>query len=113
MWDGDGTPISGYSNAKQILSLASVYAFYQSPEDGQAFLDHTDALWKASHSYKISVSDLYYCEGSCVENGAVVFLDWRWKRTRQKRLDLELAETDTVPEETTTVSREELESKME
>ena len=62
--DGDGTPISGYSNAKQILSLASVYAFYQSPEDGQAFLDHTDALWKASHSYKISVSDLYYCDGS-------------------------------------------------
>ena len=109
--DGDGTPISGYSNAKQILSLASVYAFYQSPEDGQAFLDHTDALWKASHSYKISVSDLYYCDGSCVENGSRGLPGLEMEEDQAEETGL--AETDTVSEETTTVSREELESKMD
>ncbi len=109
--DGDGTPISGYSNAKEILALASVYTFYQNPDDGQAFLDYADALWKNSHSYKISVSDLYYCDGSCVENGSrgLSALEMEEDTTEETGL----AETDTVPEETTTVSREELESKME
>lgn len=109
--DGDGTPISGYSNAKEILSLASVYTFYQNPDDGQAFLNYADALWKVSHSYKISVSDLYYCDGSCVENGSRGLPGIEVEEDTTEETGH--AETDTVPEETTTVSREELESKME
>ena len=68
-------------------------------------LDHTDgALWKASHSYKISVSDLYYCDGSCARKMEAGLPGMEMEETRQKRLDL--LETDMVPEETTTVSRE-------
>ena len=74
-------------------------------------MDHTDALWKASHSYKISVSDLYYCDGSCVENGSRGLPGLEMEEDQAEETGL--AETDTVPEETTTVSREELESKME
>ncbi len=63
--NGDGAPISGYSNAKEIISLASVYAYFQQWDDYESFFQYADALWRQSHSYHISVSDPYYCEGEC------------------------------------------------
>ncbi len=63
--DGDGTPISGYSNAKEILSLASVYGYFQGWEEYDAFLEYALALWDCSHSYQISMSPVYYCESQC------------------------------------------------
>ncbi|MCI8888931.1 MAG: hypothetical protein HFG70_12720 [Hungatella sp.] len=63
--NGDGAPISGYSNAKEILSLASVYGYYHQWEDLDSFQDYGDKLWKASHSYGVSISDIYYCVGDC------------------------------------------------
>ena len=63
-------------------------------------MDHTDALWKASHSYKISVSDLYYCDGSCVENGSRGLSGLEMEEDQAEETGL--AETDTVSEETTT-----------
>lgn len=66
-YDGDGTPISGYSNAREILSLASVYAYYHGIEDEKTFSDYAQALWSSSHSYEILLSDFYYCDGSCLE----------------------------------------------
>ena len=66
-YNGDGIPISGYSNAKEILSLASVYAYYHDIQDGEAFLNYAQELWRSSHSYRLSVSDFYYCDGSCLD----------------------------------------------
>ncbi len=63
--NGDDIPVSGYSNAKEIVSLASVYAYFQQWNDYESFFQYADRLWKSSHSYRIFVSDLYYCEGDC------------------------------------------------
>lgn len=65
--DGDGTEISLYSNASAIMSLANVYAYYHDPDDAKGFLDYCRSLWQASHSYTLSVSEPYYCSGSCLE----------------------------------------------
>ncbi|MCI9636053.1 MAG: hypothetical protein HFG77_06605 [Hungatella sp.] len=63
--DGDGTPISGYSNAKEILSLASVFGYFQGWEDYDDFLEYAAALWNRSHAYQVSMSQVYYCEEEC------------------------------------------------
>ena len=63
--DGDDAPVSGYSNAREILSLASVYGFYHHWKEYGAFRGYADSLWKASHSYRLSVSSLYYCPEEC------------------------------------------------
>lgn len=110
-FNGDGTPISGYSNAKEILSLASVYTYYLDSSDGSAFLDYADALWKVSHSYKISVGDLYYCDGSCQQSVDGVQTGMELETDQEP--ETQSAESDTELEETTVVSREELEAKME
>ncbi len=64
-YDGDGAPISGYSNVKEILSLASVYSHYMGIENWDGFYSYAEALWKASHQYWVSMSDIYYCDGPC------------------------------------------------
>ena len=63
--DGDGHSVSPYSNVPQIMSMANVYTYYHNPQDGDAFLSYAKALWEASHSYTMSISDVYYCSG-CV-----------------------------------------------
>jgi len=64
--NGDGTPVMGHSNIKEILSLASVYAYFHQEQSYDFLLSYADKLWKSSHSYKISVSDVYYCQGECL-----------------------------------------------
>lgn len=70
-YDGDGRPISGYSNAREILSLASVYAYYNGITDKKSFISYADSLWRNSHRYDISISDVYYCDGACLETNGV------------------------------------------
>ena len=64
--DGDGRRVSRDSNVKEILSMASVYTYFHDYEAGDLFLDYAKELWERSHSYSISMSDVYYC-GGCVE----------------------------------------------
>ena len=67
--DGDGNVISPYSNVAQIMSMANVYTYYHDPQDCDAFLAYAKALWTASHSFTMSVSDVYYCSG-CIGKSA-------------------------------------------
>lgn len=61
--DGDGRAISGFSNVKDILSMASVYTYYTDMMDVDAFSAYARQLWEASHSYTIRMGDVYYCDG--------------------------------------------------
>lgn len=62
-YDGDGNAISGYSNAKEILSMASVYAYWNDIQDADTFRQYAEQLWSVSHDYSVRMSDVYYCEG--------------------------------------------------
>lgn len=64
-YDGNGSVISGYSNTKEIISMASVYAYYHDIQDEETFLSYCRALWDASHGYSVRMGDVYYCDG-CV-----------------------------------------------
>lgn len=66
--DGSGRQISYYSNAFEIMSLASVYSYYHDPKDYEQFLHYSKRLWEASHSYSMSLSELYYCDTCMLEN---------------------------------------------
>lgn len=85
-YDGDGLPISGYSNAKEIISMASVYAYWKGIQDQETFLKYTENLWAASHRYIVSMGDVYYCEG-CPEYG-------------EEMLPVETMAEETMPAET-------------
>jgi cell wall-associated NlpC family hydrolase len=67
--DGDGNPISVYSNVIDIMSMANVYTYYHAVEDYDTFLSYAKSLWEASHSYSVSMSDVYYCSG-CLDDDA-------------------------------------------
>lgn len=68
--DGDGNLISGYSNAKDIVALASVYAYRQGGMDGESFVEYCKKLWEASHQYTVRMGEVYYCDGACqLESG--------------------------------------------
>lgn len=64
-YDGDGRPISLRSNAREILSMASVYTYFTGWQDTVRFQNYIDFLWSASHSYQVVMGDVYYCDG-CV-----------------------------------------------
>lgn len=61
--NGSGKAISGYSNVKEILSMASVYTFQTDVMDAESFKEYANRLWTASHSYSYSISKVYYCDG--------------------------------------------------
>ncbi len=63
--NGDGTPVNLKSNIIQIMSMANVYMYYHDPLDYDAFLDYCTDLFDRSHSYSVSMSGVYYCDGSC------------------------------------------------
>lgn len=67
--NGDGQPISVYSNVIEIMSMANQYTYYKNPEDYDLFLSYAQKLWKDSHSYSVSMSDIYYCSG-CMDEDA-------------------------------------------
>lgn len=61
--NGDGSAADSYSNVKEILSMANVYTFYHDYQDTGLFLEYARELWNASHSYQVSISGVYYCDG--------------------------------------------------
>lgn len=63
--DGDGNQISGYSNIKDIVAAASVYAYRQGGMDGEEFVQLCRQLWEASHHYTVLMGEVYYCDGTC------------------------------------------------
>lgn len=63
VYDGDGNRAEGDSNVKDIISMANVYTYFHDYQDSGLFLDYATELWNASHSYEISMSDVYFCEG--------------------------------------------------
>lgn len=65
--DGDGKPVTLSSNVIDIMSLANVYTYYHGVTDPGLFLDFAQSLWENSHSYSVSMSDVYYCSG-CLDN---------------------------------------------
>ncbi len=64
-YDGDGKMISGYSNAKEILAMASVYSYFHPFAAEEELYQYTEKLWSASHRYSLSVSGVYFCDGPC------------------------------------------------
>ncbi len=64
--NGSGKAISGYSNVKEILSMASVYTFQTDVMDVEHFEEYANRLWTASHSYSYSMGKVYYC-GGCLD----------------------------------------------
>lgn len=68
--NGDGRPISVYSNVIEIMAMANQYTYYKDAEDYDLFLSYAQKLWSASHSYSVSMSDIYYCSGCMDEASA-------------------------------------------
>lgn len=86
--DGDGNPISVYSNVHEIMAMANLYTYFKGVEDHQLFLSYAKGLWTASHSYSVSMSDIYYCSG-CLDEDA--------ERRRLEEMDAaEIAAEQTV-----------------
>lgn len=65
--DGDHNPVNLDSNVIEIMSMANVYTYYKGVGDHDLFLSYARTLWDKSHSYSISISDLYYCDGCLTE----------------------------------------------
>lgn len=68
--DGNGKATPQASNVKEILAMASVYTYYHDMEDAEAFTNYALRLWNASHSYSMSMSDVYY-DKDCITAEAV------------------------------------------
>ena len=62
-YNGDGKVLRSYSNVKDVLSMASVYTYMTDIMDTDLFERYANQLWDDSHSYTVSMSDVYYCEG--------------------------------------------------
>lgn len=65
-YNGDGSITAAVSNAQQIVSMANVYCYYNNIEDLDTIRNYVNELWKKSHSYGVSISDVYYCSG-CID----------------------------------------------
>ena len=61
--DGDGNILSDDNNIKDIMSMASVYTYYNNPYDTKTFLKYCYDLFDNSYSYVASISEVYYCSG--------------------------------------------------
>ncbi len=66
--DGDGKAITPYSNVREIMSMANLYTYYKGVTDYDLFLSYAKSLWDQSHSYTVSLSDVYYCDGCIGED---------------------------------------------
>lgn len=64
--DGDGRETSLTSNAIDILSMANVYTYSQDWKNTDLFNAYINQLWTNSHQYRVTISNVYYCEG-CTE----------------------------------------------
>ncbi|MCD8368727.1 MAG: NlpC/P60 family protein, partial [Clostridiales bacterium] len=83
--DGDGHAITPKSNVLDILSMANTYTYFQGADQYDLFLSYAQALWELSHSYSVSISDVYYCPG-CVGDQA--------EENERAELEAELAQEE-------------------
>lgn len=99
--DGDGGIINGYSNVKELLSLGSVYTFYQGMEDTNLFLNYVNNLWEKSHDYTVHMSDVYYCNGCISEEDYQNMLSTLPKPGNQETISPDSSQTlqETQPQE--------------
>lgn len=65
--DGDGNPVTPYSNVVEIMSMANLYTYFQGVDDYDLFLSYAQELWERSHSYSVNMSKVYYCSGCMSE----------------------------------------------
>ncbi len=96
--DGDGNPISLYSNIQEIMSMANIYTYYQDPQDPELFLSYCRKLWGNSHSCSISMTDVYYCDG-CLNGEESKSLE-ELVSEEEETLESESSVSDENPEET-------------
>lgn len=61
--DGDGAPIEARSNVTDLMSMASLYTYFEGVTDYELFLSYARQLWELSHSYTVSISPIYHCDG--------------------------------------------------
>ncbi len=83
VFNGDGNHRNQQSNVIDIMSMANVYTYYHDIEDYDLFLSYAKDLLSKSHSYTVSMSDVYYCSGECVddedddeEDEEIILEDW-------------------------------------
>ncbi len=98
--NGDGSPISAYSNVIEIMSVANVYTFYKDAGNYDLFLSYARSLWERSHSYSIGMSDIYYCEGCLSEEEERERLE-REAAAEEEATKAALTDNDTLREEAT------------
>lgn len=67
--DSSGVTSSAVSNAQDLVSMVNVYAYYHDMTLDE-LRQYAKTLWASSHSYQLSMGDVYFCEG-CVDPLAV------------------------------------------
>lgn len=67
--DSSGVTSSAVSNAQDLVSMVNVYAYYHDMTLDE-LRQYAKTLWTSSHSYQLSMGDVYFCEG-CVDPLAV------------------------------------------
>ncbi|PNV63793.1 hypothetical protein C0033_00205 [Clostridium sp. chh4-2] len=89
--DGDGNPIDVYSNVKEILALSSVYGYYNGIDNVDLFREYSRLLWEQSHSYTLSMSGVYYCDGcqEKAEESRAVFSEEEYGKIPEEILSIE------------------------
>ncbi len=62
-YDGDGNRINGYYAVQEIMSMASVYAYYHNMDDAEAMENYCRELFKNAMSSRVSMGSVYYDSG--------------------------------------------------
>lgn len=91
--DGDGNSITPYSNVLEIMSMANLYTYFKGVEDYDLFLSYSKELWELSHSYTVSISDVYYCSGCMSEDAERREMEELEAAAKAEALGLTLEET--------------------
>ncbi|MGL5437603.1 MAG: C40 family peptidase [Lachnospiraceae bacterium] len=65
--NGDGQTVNAYTNVIDIMSMANLYTYFKGIDDNELFLSYAESLWDSSHSYSVSMSGIYYCQGCLSE----------------------------------------------
>lgn len=65
-YNGDRQEVSGSSNSRSIVSMANVLYYYGALENIKELEAYAALLWEKSHSYRVYMGDVYYCDGNCL-----------------------------------------------
>lgn len=106
--NGDGQPVSAYSNVIDIMSMANIYTYFKGVEDYDLFLSYAQNLWDKSHSYTVGISGIYYCDGCLSKDGEQRELEEleAEARAEESGLAYSAAQETSAAEETTAAGEE-------